>query len=84
LRRACDETADCDPGNVCCIPPNANIALAYNSQCVPSAQCSGMDPYAYRMCKSSSECPANVACVTQPCHGYVISTCGGIPAQRCQ
>ncbi len=83
-RRSCDETADCNSGDVCCIPPNAALALSYNSLCVLAANCSGMDPYSYRMCKSSLECPVNVTCVTQPCHGYVISTCGGIPAQRCQ
>src|SRR5262245_28555368 len=29
LRRVCDEAADCPSPQVCCIPPNAAIALAY-------------------------------------------------------
>lgn len=83
LRRACDEAADCagvTGAKVCCIPPNAAQLVAYNAQCVLS--CKG-DPFAYQLCKTSAECENGQACVTQTCAGHVISSCGPIPANRC-
>ncbi len=83
LRRACDEAADCagvTGTKVCCIPPNAAQLVAYNAQCTLS--CKG-DPFAYQLCKTTAECENGQACVTQTCNGYTISTCGPIPANRC-
>jgi hypothetical protein len=84
MRRSCDETADCGVGEACCTAVSAAFAFTYSTQCAPAANCTGMDPYMYRHCKSSSECPMGVTCVAQLCQGHMVQTCGGIPAQRCQ
>ena len=81
--RECDEKADCIGQNVCCIPPNASIKVAYNTRC--EANCGNNDPFSYQVCKTSAECLNGMACIGQPCLGTVIYTCGGlIPPNRCQ
>jgi len=81
-QRVCDEAADCPGGDVCCIPPNANIVVAYFTQCQKT--CGIDDPYIYQVCKTSAECQNGKPCIGQPCQGKMIYTCGGqIPAKRC-
>lgn len=83
LRRTCDEAADCGGGQVCCIPPNANIQIALNAQCEAKGSCK--DPtYFPQLCKTSAECDNGMACVMQTCLGAVVWTCGGIDPKRCQ
>jgi hypothetical protein len=81
FRRKCDEAADCPGGQVCCIPPNAAPFIAYTTFCVASCT---FDPLAYQVCKTDAECEKGMACVTQPCHGETIQSCGPLPANRCQ
>jgi hypothetical protein len=82
-QRECDEKADCIGANVCCIPPNQNILLAYNTMC--AANCGMNDPFSFQVCKTSAECQNGMACIGQPCLGKIIYTCGGaIPPNRCQ
>jgi hypothetical protein len=81
LRRACDEAADCNGGQVCCIPPNNAPFVAYNAQCAPTCK---NDPLSYQLCKTDAECENGLTCVTQLCHGKEIRSCGPLPASRCQ
>jgi hypothetical protein len=81
-QRVCDEAADCQGGQVCCIPPNANIVVAYFTQCAKT--CGINDPYQYQVCKTSAECQNGQPCLGQLCQGKMIFTCGGqIPSKRC-
>lgn len=82
-QRECDEAADCTGGNVCCIPPNQAVTLAYFATCAKS--CGINDPFSYQLCKSDSECENGKPCIGQPCLGTLIYNCGGsIPQNRCQ
>lgn len=82
-QRECDEAADCADGNVCCIPPNQAVTLAYFATCAKT--CGLNDPFSYQLCKTDSECENGKPCIGQPCLGTMIGNCGGsIPQQRCQ
>jgi hypothetical protein len=76
FRRMCDEAADCEIGNVCCTIPAAATFYAYNTSCAPSC-----DTYFPQLCKTSAECTNGQACVSQTCNGWLVQTCGPIPAQ---
>lgn len=81
LRRQCNEAADCSPGQVCCIPPNAAVRLAYNAQCLPRGECGG--PYWIQLCSGDAEC-AGARCTVQSCVGASIAACGEIRTERCR
>lgn len=82
-QRECDEAADCAGGNVCCIPPNQAVTLAYFATCAKS--CGLNDPLSYQLCNADSECENGKPCIGQSCLGTIIYNCGGsIPPQRCQ
>jgi hypothetical protein len=83
LRQACNEAADCPNGDVCCVPPNANIRIALNAQCSPKGSC--MDPtYFPQLCRTNAECDNGKPCVQQLCLGVTVWSCGGIDPKRCQ
>ncbi len=67
LEFQCDETADCDAGNVCCLelaPPRARCRN----------NCTG--PGRYEECKLDSECGDGGACKAYTCQGGVaVKTC---------
>jgi hypothetical protein len=83
LRQACDEAADCNSGDVCCVPPNANIRIALDAQCSPKGSCKDAT-YAPQLCRTSAECDNGQSCVQQLCLGAVVWSCGGIDPKRCQ
>ncbi|WP_394837759.1 hypothetical protein LVJ94_12680 [Pendulispora rubella] len=77
----CDEQPDCDTegGDVCCGTAKGGDVSA---ECKPASQCS--NPFeSRRICKTNAECGDADKCVTQPCKGIIISTCGGIPPSAC-
>ena len=83
LRVMCDESADCTNGDVCCVPPNANIRIALNAQCSPKGSCK--DPtYFPQLCKTNAECDNGQPCVSQICLGALVWSCGGVDPKRCQ
>ncbi len=82
LRRRCDEAADCTGGQVCCIPPNAAMRVAYTTVC-SKGPCTD-DVLNYQVCKTSAECTNGQPCVTQQCAGYEMRTCGSLPVERCR
>jgi len=82
LRRSCDEAADCTGQDVCCVNPSQAMALFYSTTCMPPSYC---DPFiSPQICKTDAECANNQPCVAQMCNGYLIRSCGPLPAQRCQ
>lgn len=78
-RRSCDESADCPAGTVCCLIAPQMPWIEYTTWCGSSC---GADSF-LQVCKSDAEC-TGVPCVTQPCHGETISTCGALPSAPCQ
>jgi hypothetical protein len=66
----CDEAANCQPGDVCCV--TGQTATALETQCKQS--CSGGDP---QSCRTSGECGGVGPCVAWTCAGSVVATCGG-------
>ena len=75
----CDEQADCDDTDVCCGTAQGNDVSV---ECVSASACN--NPFRNRrVCKTNEECGDAGPCVTQPCKGIIISTCGGIPQSVC-
>ncbi|WP_394848266.1 hypothetical protein LZC95_12470 [Pendulispora brunnea] len=75
----CDEQADCDEGEVCCGTAKLGEVTV---ECAPPTSCN--NPFENRrICKTDAECGDAGACVTQPCKGIIVSTCGGIPPSAC-
>ncbi len=75
---ACDETADCPSGMLCCM-------LVTPDQGGPSTDCRTDCAGAPVVCKTNAECPNG--CVAQQCasHGSTVrvETCGGLTSNLC-
>jgi hypothetical protein len=56
-RLRCDDTADCQSGEVCC-----SISAENATRCVPAAQCKGQFENIAIVCKSDAECPSGKKC----------------------
>ena len=69
LVRTCDEAADCDPGEVCCVTQIAPKRFA--TAC--KASCDVGEPQA---CASSAECGDAGACLPWRCGAVDVKTCG--------
>lgn len=86
--RVCDETADCHPGELCCVgaPTNGWRIGAY---CEVSGTTSPLTSCAvwgeHTACGSDDDCRALSAppCVAQRCRGDILQTCGPLPADWC-
>jgi hypothetical protein len=73
----CDETDDCVAGQACC--------LTLDMTKVGGSFCSGFcNNPKLQLCTQSSECTGGAICVTTSCSGYVVKTCGGVPANLCK
>jgi hypothetical protein len=86
--RACDETADCPSGSVCCSglgvlplgsPLDGFVAtncvqIGAPNDCLPEP---GVGKSSAQVCKVDAECVNGEACVVEACHGNAIATCGG-------
>jgi hypothetical protein len=62
---ACDDSADCAPGKICCVGVFGNVDC--------QSRCSGE-----RLCHADSECDVGSSCVEVPCRGTVIGVCGPV------
>jgi len=80
--RSCDETADCDFGQLCCVMWLSSPPLTLGSRCHDSLTCYRGD---YVACGSNDDCRAIAAppCVAQRCRGDVLQTCGALPSGSC-
>jgi hypothetical protein len=85
--RACDETADCATGELCCtgasvLPRDATVSGFAGTFCVDAASpgsCApepGVGKSSVPACKSNAECSTG-ECVSESCYGYPLMTCGG-------
>jgi hypothetical protein len=85
VRRECDETADCLPGEVCCYRVFLSPPPAVGSTCVPKGQCS-FEGLTWIACSSQSDCQAEgaPACVAQQCRSATLQTCGPITRTDCK
>lgn len=83
MRRECDEPSDCLGDDVCCFSVVASPPPIMASSCVPPDQC-GYE-HTYLGCATQADCEANNAppCVSQPCGGGDIQTCGPITRSSC-
>ena len=66
----CDETANCQQGNVCCVTSLSPSGL--ETECRLS--CSVSNP---QSCRTDGECGGMGPCVAWMCAGTVVATCGG-------
>ena len=64
----CDEAANCNPGDVCCVTDIRPYGLETTCQ----QSCGGSDP---RSCRKNAECPNGESCVAWTCNGQVVATC---------
>jgi hypothetical protein len=67
----CDESIDCDPGQVCCV-------LSVHPYGVDTACRSACDTKEPQACRTSSECPSGKPCATWRCASGIVETCGGM------
>lgn len=86
--RTCDETADCNPGELCCFGLWSSPPATLGSRCSYSpggATRTACDLYEYIGCSSDDDCLAVSAppCVAQRCRGDVLQTCGLLPSDWC-
>jgi hypothetical protein len=86
--RGCDETADCNPGELCCLFVQG-LPATLDSFCIASPP-GGSPPtpcglYEFVGCGSDDDCRAASAppCVAQRCRGDIVQTCGLIPSDWC-
>lgn len=77
-RRSCDESADCEAGMQCCLIGQTSPFIEYTTFCAMDCGQSQL-----QVCKSDAECNGQ-SCLSQPCHGEIISTCAALPAAACQ
>lgn len=82
LPRTCDETADCDFGQLCCIVFMGSPPVTLGSRCHDGLTCDRLD---YIACGSDDDCRAVSAppCVAQRCRGDVLQSCGPIAFSDC-
>ena len=73
----CDETTDCNTG-ACCLKIDGNKNVT-GSTCM--AFCN--DPK-LQLCAAMAECSGGMGCTQTTCSGYVVKTCGGVPAAQCK
>jgi hypothetical protein len=84
--RVCDETADCAPGEICCLGVFSDPPPTIGSYCVPStdgkASCDRND---FVACGSDDDCRAVGApsCVAQRCRADILQSCGLMPSSYC-
>lgn len=84
--RWCDETADCNPGELCCVTEHSSLLIAScHSSFTPGAAATSCDSGEYLACASDEDCrPVSAArCVAQRCRGDVVQTCGRLPSAWC-
>jgi hypothetical protein len=74
---ACDETADCAPGNACCL--TLDMMVVKGSSCTGFCQNPRL-----QLCQSNTECSGGMNCMATTCSGFVVKTCGGVPANLCK
>jgi hypothetical protein len=87
--RTCDETADCGPGEMCCVYMETVSVPTLNSYChnsltaSPVTACRGDNEFIG--CGNDDDCRAVGArpCVAQICRGQVVQTCGRPPSYWC-
>jgi hypothetical protein len=82
-RRECDETADCNPGEICCWTDVADPPPTIASYCRSATEAQGDCDYI--ACGSADDCRALGApsCVAQRCRGDVLQSCGLMPSGYC-
>jgi hypothetical protein len=74
---ACDETADCAPGNACCL--TLDMMVVKGSGCTGFCQNPRL-----QLCQTNTECSGGMNCMATTCSGFVVKTCGGVPANLCK
>ncbi len=73
----CDETDDCLAGQACC--------LKLDMMNVGGSTCMGFcNNPKLQLCQNTSECSGGAICVATTCSGYLVKTCGGVPAMLCK
>ena len=88
VRRTCDEAADCNPGEVCCMEVVTSPPATIGSYCFrpDGSGAPGTCPTSEIVaCSSDADCIAANAppCVAQTCRGNVLQTCGLLPSEWC-
>lgn len=83
FRRECDEPSDCVGGDVCCYSVFMSPPPIMGARCIPAAEC--MSDYDWLGCATQADCEAQgaPACVSQPCGGGTIQTCGPVRRSSC-
>ncbi len=90
---ACDETADCAAGEICCtgvavLPRDAGVSGFEATSCVPKdapGSCKpvpGVGNSSVQACKTDAECLNGQKCIVQDCFGRALMTCG--PDAQCR
>lgn len=85
--RACDETADCPSGQICCsgaavLPRGSTLGGFAGTTCVDKTaphNClpePGVGKSSVQVCKKDDECTKG-PCILEDCYGYPLATCGG-------
>lgn len=84
--RVCDETADCAPGEICCLVVFVSPPPTIGSYCAPSrdgkVSCDMSD---FVACGGDDDCRAVGApsCVAQRCRADILQSCGLMPSSIC-
>jgi len=86
--RTCDETADCNPGELCCFGLWSSPPATLGSRCslhFPGEAPTSCDLDKFIGCGSDDDCRAVSAppCVAQRCRGDILQTCGLLPSGWC-
>jgi hypothetical protein len=81
LSAACDETADCAGGQICCLV--ATSFTSANLACQTGTSCSG-GLFSIQVCRTSAECESGSGpCIPQQCTlgggSVTIEACGNVP-----
>ncbi len=69
IKVACEQTADCPNGNVCCL--NVFMNSSITAVCQPSCAMGSQ-----QLCRCAEDCPANNPCTEKNCFGNPIESCG--------
>jgi hypothetical protein len=80
--QTCDDRSDCKAGEVCCIGTKGTGGPGGFGNPVVECKansCGTIQGFAVpQLCKTNAECTQGLTCVSEPCSGRTISTCGGI------